>query len=239
MIEEFDGKLDETQIIFMMNHICLGLQHMHSQSPPIAHRDIKVENILLHEQEFKLCDFGSCSTTTLDYSKASRNQIADNMELFEKYTTLMYRPPEMIDQYLKYNVTCQGDVWMLGCVLFTLCFAKHPFMDAQKLAIINAHYYIPDEDYERINMKLRDLIRLLLTSDPKKRPTIDNVLKIIDNWDEIDQIPLNDQAYKIKAKHLELIEQKNKQFPRPGQQAPIPNAQAKVSKHKPFFTDDR
>lgn len=78
----------------------------------------------------------------------------------------MYRPPEMIDQYLKYPVSIQSDIWMLGCILYTLCFAKHPFMDAQKLAIINAHYYIPDEDFERIDMKMRDFIRLLLTPDP-------------------------------------------------------------------------
>ena len=33
---------------------------------PITHRDIKVENILLHNKKFKLCDFGSASFDTLD-----------------------------------------------------------------------------------------------------------------------------------------------------------------------------
>jgi len=69
------------------------------------------------------------------------------MEMFEKYTTMMYRPPEMIDQYLKYPVNFQSDIWMLGCILYTMCFAKHPFFEAQKLAIINAHYFIPEEDF--------------------------------------------------------------------------------------------
>ena len=33
---------------------------MHSKG--IAHRDIKVENILLNDKLFKLCDFGSASS---------------------------------------------------------------------------------------------------------------------------------------------------------------------------------
>ena len=39
----------------------------------------------------------------------------------------MYRPPEMLDEYLKYKVDLKVDIWMLGCILYTLCFAKHPF----------------------------------------------------------------------------------------------------------------
>lgn len=145
---------------------------MHEHNPPIAHRDIKVENILMEDQLFKLGDFGSCSTDTLDYNTDSKKIIGEKMELFEKYTTMMYRPPEMIDQYQRYYVGTKVDIWMLGCVLYTLCFAKHPFQDAQKLAIVNAHYYIPEDDFKRIGTKLRDLIRLMLTPNPEKRPDI-------------------------------------------------------------------
>lgn len=41
----------------------------------------------------------------------------------------MYRPPEMCDLYLKYDITEKVDIWMLGCILYTLCFYKHPFVD--------------------------------------------------------------------------------------------------------------
>ena len=103
-----------------MRHLANGLKEMHEHRPPIAHRDIKVENILQEDQNFKLADFGSCSTDTLDYNVDKKNKISDNMEHFEKYTTMMYRPPEMIDQYQKYKVDTKVDIWMLGCVLFTL-----------------------------------------------------------------------------------------------------------------------
>lgn len=87
-----------------MADVCKGLQHMHSKG--IAHRDIKVENILLNNKQFKLCDFGSASSQVLDHSNPNLTSkyLDEQIEKFEKYTTMMYRPPEMIDRYLKYKV---------------------------------------------------------------------------------------------------------------------------------------
>jgi len=68
---------------------------MHSKG--IAHRDLKVENVLLHEGKFKLADFGSASTDYIDFKTATKQEIAKAMESYEKFTTLTYRPPEMID----------------------------------------------------------------------------------------------------------------------------------------------
>lgn len=51
----------------------------------------------------------------------------DKVEQYEKFTTMMYRPPEMIDRYLGYRVDTQVDVWMFGCVAFSLAFGFHPF----------------------------------------------------------------------------------------------------------------
>jgi len=62
LLERNAGKLKEQTIINVLAQIVKGICYMHSQTPPVAHRDIKIENILLKGKEWKLCDFGSCSS---------------------------------------------------------------------------------------------------------------------------------------------------------------------------------
>ena len=100
----------------------------------------------------------------------------------------MYRPPEMIDRYLKYTVNQKVDIWMLGCVVYSLCFAIHPFQDG-KLASVNAYFKMPEDS--RISNKLKDLIRNMLTPNPNKRISIFEIIKIVSNWSSISTIPLN------------------------------------------------
>ena len=61
-----DGHLAESQVLLVMRDIVNGVTHMHKKG--IAHRDLKVENVLPHDSTFKLCDFGSASSEVLDYS---------------------------------------------------------------------------------------------------------------------------------------------------------------------------
>lgn len=166
-----------------------GIKVMHSLKPPIAHRDIKIENVLINNGRFKLCDFGSCSLEYVDFSQISPSEFYSYEEFYEKNTTMMYRPPEMSDLYLKFEVSSKVDIWMLGCVLYTICFFKHPFQDASKLAISTAKYTLPK--FSKYSAKLMDFIRHMLTPNPRYRPDIHEVLQIAENYDSLQQINLN------------------------------------------------
>ncbi|XP_033739070.1 cyclin-G-associated kinase-like [Pecten maximus] len=127
---------------------CRATQHMHRQNPPIIHRDLKVENLLLSSQcSIKLCDFGSATTVThapdISWSAIKRSLVEDEIT---KNTTPMYRAPEMLDLYQNFRIGEPGDIWALGCVLYMLCYNVHPFEDSAKLRIINANYTIPESD---------------------------------------------------------------------------------------------
>lgn len=58
----------------------------------------------------------------------------------------MYRPPEMVDTWNNYIIGRPSDAWALGCLLYLLCYNKHPFEDSAKLRILNANYTIPPGD---------------------------------------------------------------------------------------------
>ena len=59
--------LTEAQKVDIMVQMTCGLQHLHSQDPPVVHRDIKPGNLLVEEVDgrvvVKLCDLGLAKMT--------------------------------------------------------------------------------------------------------------------------------------------------------------------------------
>ncbi|CAH1966775.1 unnamed protein product [Acanthoscelides obtectus] len=151
---------------------------MHSQNPPIIHRDLKIENLLISaESSIKLCDFGSATTDIYTPDTTwSANQHTSLEENMARFTTPMYRAPEMVETWNNHYVGPPVDVWALGCILYTLCFMKHPFEDSAKLRIINANYTLPADS--RYNC-FHDIIRGCLQANPNHRLTISGVLERI------------------------------------------------------------
>lgn len=48
------------QVLKVFYQCCKAVLHMHTQQPPITHRDLKLENLLIaRDGTVKLCDFGS------------------------------------------------------------------------------------------------------------------------------------------------------------------------------------
>jgi AP2-associated kinase len=185
LLERYNGQLTLPQLLFIFKEVCTGVAVLHDLG--IIHRDIKLENVLLSNKHFKLVDFGSCTSEVLNLSQASREQLLKYEEEFERLTTLMYRPPEMIDIYSRRVVGVKADVWMLGCVLYTLAFFKHPFQDQPQLAIVNGFFAIPRES--RFDEKFHNFIKWILCPDPEQRPGIGKILDMLERYDTITDFP--------------------------------------------------
>uniref|UniRef100_A0A8C0QPV1 Protein kinase domain-containing protein n=1 Tax=Canis lupus familiaris TaxID=9615 RepID=A0A8C0QPV1_CANLF len=146
----------ENEVLQIFCDTCEAVARLHQCKTPIIHRDLKVENILLHDRgHYVLCDFGS-----------GVNAVEDEIK---KYTTLSYRAPEMVNLYSGKIITTKADIWALGCLLYKLCYFTLPFGESQ-VAICDGNFTIPDNS--RYSQDMHCLIRYMLEPDPDKRPDI-------------------------------------------------------------------
>ncbi|KAM3846993.1 cyclin-G-associated kinase isoform 2-T2 [Vipera latastei] len=169
---ESKGPLSCDTVLKIFYQTCRAVQHMHKQKPPVIHRDLKIENMLISNQgTIKLCDFGSATVVTHypDYSWSAQRRATVEDEV-TRNTTPMYRTPEIIDLYSNFPIDEKQDIWALGCILYLLCFRQHPFEDGAKLRIVNGKYSIPQSDTKYT--VFHDLIRSALRVNPEERLSI-------------------------------------------------------------------
>ncbi|XP_065103806.1 AP2-associated protein kinase 1 isoform X5 [Paramisgurnus dabryanus] len=157
----------EPEVLQIFCDTCEAVARLHQCKPPIIHRDLKVENILLHDRgHYVLCDFGSATNR-------SQNPLTEGVAAVEedikKYTTLSYRAPEMVNLYGGKVITTKADIWALGCLLYKLCFFTLPFGESQ-VAICDGSFTIPDNS--RYSHDMHSLIRYMLEPEPDLRPDI-------------------------------------------------------------------
>ena len=152
----------ETEIVDMFVQICLGLKHVHDRK--ILHRDIKGQNVFCtRDGRLKLGDFGVARvlTGTLDLATTAVG-------------TPYYLSPE-ICQNKPYS--SKSDMWSMGCVLYEMATFKHAF-DAQNLNMlclkIMKGQFTPLGP--RFSAELRDLVNRMLSKDPKRRPSVNEIL---------------------------------------------------------------
>jgi serine/threonine protein kinase len=137
-------QLPAASIYRIFGQILVALRPFHESTPPIVHRDLKLENILFGvDGNVRLCDFGSCVEGYIDLKTSSEKASAE--ETIAKETTQMYRAPEMIDLYMRDVLTEKTDIWALGCILYAISFLSHPFQDAGSLVILSAKISMPND----------------------------------------------------------------------------------------------
>ncbi|PWA64684.1 Protein kinase, catalytic domain-containing protein [Artemisia annua] len=177
------GFFEEKQILLMFRDICNAVFAMHCQSPPIAHRDLKAENLLLGSDGlWKLCDFGSTSTNHKRFERPEEMGIEE--DTIRKHTTPAYRSPEMWDLLLREVISEKVDIWVcrlgpaLGCLLFRICYFKSAFDGESKLQVLNGNYRIPESP--KYGPSITNLIRDMLQSSPDSRPDITQARDLLD-----------------------------------------------------------
>ncbi|KAG7130277.1 Serine/threonine-protein kinase ppk30 like [Verticillium longisporum] len=170
-------RLTEPEILHIFTDVAEGVACMHYLKPPLLHRDLKVENVLILSQgskkRFKLCDFGSAAPPKPAPQTVVECRLLD--EDVQKHTTLQYRSPEMIDVYRKQPIDEKSDIWALGVLLYKLCYYTTPFEDQGQLAILNASFRF--HSHPVFSDRLKKLIASMLRENQQSRPNVYQVLR--------------------------------------------------------------
>ncbi|KAG2418340.1 hypothetical protein HFD88_001441 [Aspergillus terreus] len=177
MNTRLQNRLTEPEILKIFSDVAEGVACMHYLKPPLLHRDLKVENVLISRNGntpcYKLCDFGSTAPPRPAATSAAEGRLIEDD--VQRHTTLQYRSPEMIDVYRKQPIDEKSDIWALGVLLYKLCYYTTPFEEVGQMAILNASYKFPT--YPVFSERLRMLIASMLKENPQKRPNIYEVLR--------------------------------------------------------------
>merc|ERR1711908_55858 len=141
-----EGAQSELQASRMFDNIMQGLSFCHSLS--IAHRDLKLENLLVVGDVVKIADFGL----------ANLMKVCEQNHLETMCGSPHYAAPELLGAGAPYNAA-RSDVWSCGCILYAMLTARLPF-DSDNLAhmfqeIQCAQYSMPTD----VSVAAQDLIR--------------------------------------------------------------------------------
>jgi AP2-associated kinase len=150
--------LTEPEILHIFSDVVEGVATMHYLKPPLLHRDLKVENVLITtvagNKIYKLCDFGSTAPPRPAAITAAEGRLIEDD--VQRHTTLQYRSPEMIDVYRKQPIDEKSDIWALGVLLYKLCYYTTPFEEVGQMAILNASFKYPA--YPQFSDRIKKLI---------------------------------------------------------------------------------
>mgnify|MGYP003384930286 CR=1 FL=1 len=107
--------LSMNTIADIFGQVLKAMEGLHAHTPPVTHRDLKLENLLLSRNGvIKLCDFGSCVSGTIPLTSQLERSRAE--EVINKTTTQAYRAPEMVDLFMREELTEKTDIWVSCCV---------------------------------------------------------------------------------------------------------------------------
>jgi len=182
-MEEDDSYLPEDAILHIFLGICAGVRELHLQVPPLAHRDIKPQNVLLGENQHPvLLDFGSVVDIT-NIDKNSKDFKHTYQEECDVMSTPSYRPPELFDLKGVFEdkvIDQRVDIWSLGCLLYTMAFRINPF-DLEllrganlRMAVHSGKFTFPSDSL--YSDEFHKFISTLINVDPQERPFIDDVI---------------------------------------------------------------
>jgi serine/threonine-protein kinase len=162
----------------ILKQVCRGLSLAHGKTPPIIHRDIKPQNILIGYEadglRARISDFGLAKQV-------------NKLTLFATAAgTLAFKPPEVFTQEKGDSVA--ADIWALGVTMYMLLTDNIPFQVDQHLGWGNGEALrtpppVPSQYNVEANSALDRIVMKCLSPMPEDRYTkAKELLEALDAW---------------------------------------------------------
>jgi len=164
------GSYSEKEASLLIRDIAGAIKYLHSIG--VVHRDLKPENLLYLSPKpdslIKITDFG--------LAKLKGSSTVDSM------TTACGTPGYVAPEVLKNEPYDKAvDLWSLGVILYILLCGFPPFYHESTAQLYKqikkGEYDFPDPYWTDISPEAKNLVQCLLTVNPKKRYTAEQVLQ--------------------------------------------------------------
>lgn len=175
------GGLSEEVCKKIATQLSSALEFLHSKQ--LAHRDVKLENILVFAQDMskiKLCDFGCTKREGSLVNKIT-------------CTWVQFLPPEIHEVIKHERYTCKrsADCWQFGIVLFVCLTGNPPWQSAVPIQDpdyssfqrwLKTRLNVPAQ-FRRFTPRLLRFFRRVFEHKPDKRPQVTEINKYLkDAW---------------------------------------------------------
>ncbi|KAL4502412.1 hypothetical protein ABPG72_011999 [Tetrahymena utriculariae] len=171
-------KVSENEVLDYFKQICKAFSELNNKN--ILHGDVKPSNILLHNSQCKLADFGVSKTI----DKKSEN------------TTMRGTPFFMAPQLLNNQpYTTKSDIWSLGITLFFMLFKRLPWDEKvqkqHQLRQFITNEYDPDKFFSHCTNVISEftlsLLKRMIVVDEEKRISWEELFQLVTPSDDLDQ----------------------------------------------------
>lgn len=158
-----DGYLPQEEIIRIVLMLCDILEYLHSRKPPVIHRDIKPDNIIIDGQgECKLIDFG----ISRQFHEETET---DTVAMGSRFSA----PPE---QYGFAQTDARSDIYAIGVLIFYMASGSLDIKEIEEYTITKGLLGIirkctrfsPSERYETVKQLKESLMRHSLPVGKKR-----------------------------------------------------------------------
>ena len=176
------GVLPEATSYGILHDVALGLRYLHQHSPPIIHRDLSANNVLLtSSMSAKISDLGVAKILNITPAQMTQRMST------QAPGTPCYMPPEALMARLTY--TSKIDSYSYGVMIIHVLCGRWPFpADAFRPDPQNPEVMLPVLELDRRAEHLLDisqdhplmgLIRQCLSNAPTYRPEASEILRQI------------------------------------------------------------